>query len=204
MKFKIFPGIFFLLSIIASVSAVQPSSEEVLGGNITSGLPVTVKRVIDFPPSGSAGTFPSDHNLVITTRLENPTWTYSLVLDGVQNPGKTVTTEQLTLSGFELNYPSDVKQSVVIILNGTAPGVSRATMTSVMYIYETDGSGQMAPNTSRSDSQLPIHPRVTTTPTTVPTTQKGGLVPFPVLCALAGACGIVALAGKSPSAGYRE
>ena len=159
---------------------------------------MTYKAVIDFPPRGSEGTFPSDHNLVITTRLENPQWTYSLILDGVRNPDKTVMTEQLTLSGFELNYPADVQQSVVVIVNGTAPDVSRVTMTSIMDISERDDSGKIIPNTSRSDSQIPINPLVTATPVPVPTTQKGNPALFLVLCGIAGACGVVHVIGKRP------
>ena len=104
MRFKQILALLFLISLIGTASAFQPSSEETpTSGNISSGSPVAYKAVIEFPPRGAEGTFPADHNLVITTRLENPVWTYSLILDGVRNPNNTVTTEQLTLSGFELN-----------------------------------------------------------------------------------------------------
>lgn len=197
MTFKQCLALFFLISLICTASAFQPAlGENPTSGDVTSGSPVTYKAVIDFPPRGSEGTFPADHNLVITTRLENPLWTYALILDGVRNPDKTVSTEQLTLSGFELNYPSDVKQSVVVIVNGTAPEVSRVTMTSIMDKSERDDAGMIIPNTSRSDSQIPIYPRVTTTPAPVPTTQKGSPAPMVILCGIAGACGIVHLIGK--------
>ncbi len=201
MRFKQILALLFLISLIGTASAFQPAvGETPTSGNITSGSLVTHKAIIDFPPRGAEGTFPADHNLVITTRLENPIWTYSLILDGVKNPNQTVTTEQLTLSGFELNYPSNVQQSVVVILNGTAPEVSRVTMTSIMDIRETDSSGNIIPNASRSDSQIPIYPRVTTTPTpvptTIPTTQKGSPAPIVILCGIAAACGIVHLIRK--------
>jgi len=199
MRFNLLLGSLLILLIISTASALQPSSEEPLVADHTiSGSPVTVKYIIEFPPRGSEGTFPADHNLVITTRLENPQWTYSLILDGVKNPNNTVTTEQLTLSGFELNYPADVRQTVVVFLNGTAPEVSEETMTSVVDIRETDQSGNIIPTASRSDSQIPIYPRVTTTPTTIPTTQKGSPAPVVILCGIAGACGVVHLIGKRP------
>jgi len=205
MKFKQILGLLFLISIIGTASAFQPSYGENLTSMVTtSGSPVTHKAVIDFPPRGSDGTFPADHNLVFTTRLENPLWTYALILDGVRNPNQTVTTEQLTLSGFELNYPSTVQQSVVVIVNGTAPEVSRVTMTSIMAIRETDGSGNIIPNSSRSDSQIPINPRVTTTPAPVPTTQKGSPATIIILCGIVGACGIVHGIGKRQSTNSRE
>ena len=205
MRFKQILALLFLISLVASASAFQSSSDETPNsGNLTSGSPVTFKAVIDFPPRGAEGTFPTDHNLVITTRLENPVWTYSLILDGFRNPDKTVTTEQLTLSGFELNYPSTVQQSVVVIVNGTAPEVSRVTMTSIMDKSERDDAGTIIPNTSRSDSQLPIYPRVTTTPAPVPTTQKGSPAIIVILCGIAAACGIVHVIGKRQSARYKE
>lgn len=209
MRFKQFLALLFLLSLIGTASAFQPSSGALqTSGNITSGSPVTFKAVIDFPPRGAEGTFPADHNLVITTRLENPQWTYAFILDGIRNPDKMVTTGQLTLSGFELNYPADVQQSVVVVVNGTAPEVSRVTMTSIMDTSERDDAGKIIPNTSRSDSQIPIYPRVTATPapvpTTIPTTQKGSVAPIVIFCGIAGACGIVHLIGKRQSARYEE
>jgi len=209
MGFKQILALLFLISLIGTASASQPSpGENLTSWSTISGSPVTHKAVIDFPPRGSEGTFPADHNLVFTTRLENPLWTYSLILDGVRNPNNTVTTEQLTLSGFELNYPSTVQQSVVVIVNGTAPEVSRVTMTSIMDTSERDDTGKIIPNTSRSDSQIPIYPRVTTTPapgpTTIPTTQKGSPATFVILCGIAAACGIVHVIGKRPSANSRE
>ncbi|MDD1685486.1 hypothetical protein [Methanoregula sp.] len=209
MRFKQFLVLLFLISLIGTASAFQPSSGALpTSENITSGSPVTYKAVIDFPPRGSEGTFPADHNLVFTTRLENPLWTYALILDGFRNPDKTVTAEQLTLSGFELNYPANVQQSVVVIVNGTAPEVSRVTMTSIMDTSERDDAGKIIPNTSRSDSQIPIYPRVTTTPapvpTTIPTTQKGSPAPIVIFCGIASACGIVHIIGKRQSASSRE
>jgi len=200
-------GAILVLSLIGTASAFQPTVGDVLNsGDIHSGDPVTMKRVIDFPPHGSEGTFPAYHDLEITTRLENCQWTYSLILEGIENPEKTVTAEKLVISGFELSYPANVKQSVVIRLNGTAPEVSRVTMTNVMNIHEIDSTGQIAPNTSRSESQLPIHPRVTTTTTPVPapTTQKGSPVLAFALAAIAGACGIAHLAAARRSAVRRE
>lgn len=205
MRCNLLLGIILVLSIIGTASAFQTSEGETMtSGEIYSGDPVTARSLIDFPLLGAAGTFPADHDLVITTRLEKPQWTYYLILDGVRNPAKTVNAEKLTLSGFELNFPATVKQSVVVIVNGTAPEVSRVTMTSVMDIHQTDSSGQIAPNTSRSDSQLPIHPRVTTTPAPAPTTQKGSPALFFVLSAIVGACGVAHRVATGRSAVIRE
>lgn len=175
----------FLLFLIGITSASLPASE---GGDPavkhTSGSPVAVKYIIEFPPRGAGGTFPADHNLVISTRLGNPHWSWSIVLDGVKQPNKTVTTEQLTLNGSELNHPSSVQQMVVVFLDGIAPEVSRETMTRVIDIRETDRSGNIIPNASHSASALPISPRVTTSPGPAispghPAAGPGFLLPAP-------------------------
>lgn len=210
MRCTLLLGAILVLFIIGTASTLQPASGNAsTSGEIHSGDPVNMKRIIEFPSQGSEGTFPSGHDLEITTRLENPQWTYSLILEGIENPKKTVTAEKLVISGFELSYPATVKESVIVTLNGTAPEVSRVTMTSVMEIHEIDSSGQIAPNTSRSDSQLPIHPRVTATtapvpatPIPAPTTQKGSPALIIVLSAIAGVCGVAhLLAARRPAAG---
>jgi hypothetical protein len=173
VKFNLLPASILVLFLIGTAAAFQPSPGETPAADHTiSGSPKTVKYLIEFPPRGADGTFPQDHNLVITTRLENPHWSWSLILDGVKNPNKTVTTEQLTLNGSELNHPGSVQQTVVVFLDGTAPEVSRVTMTSVIDIRETDTAGTIIPNASRSDSQIPIYPRVTTPQAPVPTTSS--------------------------------
>lgn len=156
---------------------------------------VTYKAVIDFPPRGSEGTFPADHNLVITTRLENPLWTYALILDGVRNPDKTVSTEQLTLSGFELNYPSNVQQSVVVIVNGTAPEVSRVTMTSIMDKSERDDAGMIIRIPRVRTARSPSIPG-DDNPSTGPRQHRRAALQQLSSSRIAAACGIVHLIGK--------
>ena len=180
MKINLLLFFLILLSITGTTSAYQLSQgESPASARVVSGQQVTHKAVIDFPPRGSAGTFPQDHHLVISTRLENPQWTWSLVLDGMRSPNKTVTTEHLILNGSELNHPADVSQSLVVIVTGTAPDVSRITMTSIMDISETDSSGTIDPNASRSDSQIPVHPRGEATPAGegIPVTPAPAQVP---------------------------
>ena len=50
-------------------------------------------------------TFPVGSDLVMTTDLANPKWTYTIVLDTVENPRNPVGGQTLDLSGFELSYP---------------------------------------------------------------------------------------------------
>ena len=72
-----------LIFCIQAVSAFAVSSISVdPSGSLTAGTPVIVTYKVDFSPNGDE-TFPSANELQMTTDLDKPKWTYSLVLDGV-------------------------------------------------------------------------------------------------------------------------
>ena len=77
-----------------------------------------VSYKIQFAAS-SGETFPSGSELQMSTDLESPKWTWTLILDGVENPRPQASGRMLSLSGFELSYPSKVDQSVRVTLEGT-------------------------------------------------------------------------------------
>ena len=95
-------------------------------GALTPNTPVTVSYKVGFSASGD-NTFPSGGDLTMTTELTNPKWTYTLILDGVENPRNPVGGKTLDLSGFELSYPSKVDESIRVTLEGTAPTVDTTT-----------------------------------------------------------------------------
>jgi len=58
--------------------------------------------------SSSGGyTFDNDHVLSMDTELADAIWTYSVYIDGNENPSKTFTGQNIRFSGWELSYPSD-------------------------------------------------------------------------------------------------
>ena len=111
---------FIAIPAMASVEVghvnVKPS------GDLESGKSnVTADLQLSFISIGGE-TFPSDESISIKTELDNPVWTYSIILDGIENPRPPVSKKQLDLSGWELSY-ENVDESVKISLKGMAPKV---------------------------------------------------------------------------------
>lgn len=160
-----------------SPAAVRPEKlilEELVtmnpGGPITSGTPVTVTSTIDFVLTGTETTFPMDHDLVFSTTLDNPQWSYTLVLDGVENKRPAMPGTVLDLSGFELSYPGSVNEErVVVTLQGTAPAVREGRTKKVIQISVVDNAGNVVPN-STVKRELTVMPLPGTTPYETPTT----------------------------------
>jgi hypothetical protein len=91
-------------------------------GDLESGKSnVTADFQLSFISIGGQ-TFPSDESISLKTELDNPVWTYSIILDGVENPRPPVSKKQLDLSGWELSY-ENVDESVKVNLKGMAPKV---------------------------------------------------------------------------------
>ncbi|MDD5142975.1 hypothetical protein [Methanoregula sp.] len=171
-------------------------------GPVQSGTPVTITATVHLPMGGKE-TFPYDHNLVLTTGLENPHWSYSLVLDGIENTRPVPPGAMLSLSGFELSYPGDLNEErVVVTLQGTAPVVREGITRNAIRIFVVGPDGNIVPNSTvvREITILPLTgTRPYDTPTTAPgmpgvpepTTQKGSLGLVVAICGIVAGCGIV-------------
>ena len=72
------------------------------------------------------------------TDLEKPKWTWTLLLNGVENPRPQSTGKILELSGWDLSYPSDVEESVRITLEGAAPTVTSTSNKTIIRVQEVD------------------------------------------------------------------
>jgi hypothetical protein len=132
---------FSLVFCIQGVSAFYVSSISIdPSGSLTPGQQVLVSFKIDFTGDGGS-TFPAGGELDLSTDLDKPKWTWTLLLDGVENPRPTETGRMLALSGFELSYPSKVEESVRITLEGTAPSVTQSTNKTIIKIQESDSNG---------------------------------------------------------------
>ena len=94
-------------------------------GDLESGKTnVSADFDIGFIPIGST-TFPSDQSIILTTELDNPVWTYSIILDGIENPRPASSKKQLDLSGWELSYENK-DQSLKVNLKGIAPKTDKS------------------------------------------------------------------------------
>ncbi len=116
--------------------AVKPSGD--LEGGKSN---VTVNFEIEFI-TVAGETFPADDTLLLTTDLDNPLWTYSIVLDGVENPRPVSSKDTLELSGWELSY-KDRTEQVKVGLKGTAPKVDKSKEIQVVGVASASGSGRV-------------------------------------------------------------
>lgn len=126
-------------------------------GSLTPNTPVTTSFKVGFAAS-SGETFAAGSDLVLTTDLDNPKWTYTLILDGVENPRNPVGGKTLDLSGFELSYPSKVDESIRVTLEGTAPAVTTTTNKTILDIHEVDTHGNVITSTQITKTTLVINP----------------------------------------------
>jgi len=127
-----------LLFCIPVTSAFSVSSVTIdPTGSLTPGTPVMVTYKIGFQASAGE-TFPSSSELQMITDLEKPKWTWTLVLDGVEMPRPQAGGRMLSLSGFELSYPSDRDESISVTLEGTAPAVTTTSDKTIIKLQEVD------------------------------------------------------------------
>lgn len=139
-----------LILFIPAVSAFDVEGMTVdPSGSMTPSTPVTVSFKVGFAAS-SGDTFPSGSDLVMTTDLNDPKWTYTIILDGVENPRNPLGGKTLDLSGFELSYPSKVDESIRVTLEGTAPTVDTTTLKDMVRIKELDSNGNIVTNVNQS------------------------------------------------------
>lgn len=133
--------ILFLIVCIQAVSAISVESVTVdPSGSLTPGTPVTVQFKID------ASGFPSGGEIRLFTDLDNPKWTYTVIVNGVENIRPVEGGRTLAISGFELSYKPADEVSVRTTLEGVAPPVTQTSNKTIVRITEYDSNGK--PQTS--------------------------------------------------------
>jgi hypothetical protein len=163
---------FFILlgCITTGVSGFTLSSVNVNPrGEQAAGTPLTVNAVIDIPSSGSE-TFPSDHELLISTDLVNPRWAPVLVLDGVETGLVQESAQSVTMSGYYLSYPPGQTVQVRVILTGNLP-TDVSPGRDLLNVREQD-SGKNTVKTARLDLPATPAPTALPVPTKIPTIKK--------------------------------
>ena len=103
----------------------------------TPGTSVTVQFRIDTP------SFPSGEEIRLFTDLDNPTWTYSIVVNGVENLRPVMGGNTLAMSGFELSYKPSDEVFVRVNLEGTAPIVSQTSDQVIIRVSDVDSNGNI-------------------------------------------------------------
>jgi hypothetical protein len=117
---------------VGSVS-VNPS------GYLYPGSSVNVSYTV-YAAYGTA--FPSYDDLQFITELDDPAWTYSLVVNGVKNTRPVTGGRTLTINGFELGYRDKDDVTVQVVLQGTIPsGTVLGANKTLVKIQELDARG---------------------------------------------------------------
>jgi hypothetical protein len=111
-------------------------------GSLTSGTPVTIQSRVEI-----SGVFPSAGEIQFFTDLDNPHWTYTILVNGIENLRPVMGGHTLTISGFELYYHPSDQVSVLITVEGTAPSVTQTSNKTLIRITEYDGNGKIVNST---------------------------------------------------------
>jgi hypothetical protein len=129
--------ILFLIVCIQAVSAMSVETVTVdPSGSLTPGTPVTVQFKID------ASGFPSGGEIRLFTDVDNPKWTYTIIVNGIENIRPVEGGRTLAISGFELSYKTSDDVSVRTTLEGVAPPVTQTTNKTIVRITEYDANGK--------------------------------------------------------------
>jgi len=131
--------ILFLIVCIQAVSATIsiPSITVDPSGSLTPGTPVTVQFKVE-----NSGAFPSGGELRFFTELDKPKWTYTVIVNGIENLRPVMGGRTLAVSGFELNYKPSDEVSARVTLEGVAPPVTQTSNKTMIRITEYDSNGR--------------------------------------------------------------
>jgi hypothetical protein len=111
-------------------------------GSLTPGTPVTVFLTVQFPTSAGR-TFPPGDDLHFSTGLASPQWSYSIILNEIDNARSSGTSRSLDVSGFQLSYPSKVSESLRLSLQGTVPSVDKTSNITIISVQENYRNGNV-------------------------------------------------------------
>ena len=104
-------------------------------GSLIPGTPVTVSYKVD------AVGFPSGDDLQFYTDLDSPKWTYSIIVNGIENLRPSTGGKTLTVIGYELSYKSGDLVEVRVTLEGKTPTVTETTDKTIIRIQEMATTG---------------------------------------------------------------
>jgi hypothetical protein len=110
-------------------------------GYLPSGTPVTAAFTINV-----VGQYPAGGEEQLVTDLDNPNWTSTIVVNGVENLRPVLGGSSLTILGFELFYKTTDQVSARITLNGDAPQRDTPlTNFTIVKIQSIDGNNNVVP-----------------------------------------------------------
>ena len=154
----------FILFLALSCLIINTSAFTVTGvaidpsGFLSNGTSVNVNYKVDV-----SGSFPSGGALKFYTDLDNPTWTFTIIVNGVENLRPLKSESTFSITGFELSYKPSDEVSIRMILTGNTPP-NPSPSQNLVKIQELDSSGNIV---SSSVYTLAMPATPTPTPTSV-------------------------------------
>jgi len=131
-----------LLFCISAASAFSVGTISIdPSGSLVPGTPVTLSYKVD------AVGFPSGDDLQFFTELENPKWTYTIAVNGIDNLRPSMGGKTLTITGFELAYKTGDDVAVRVTLEGKAPTVTQTADKTIIRIQEMSSNGAVIAST---------------------------------------------------------
>lgn len=143
------------IPIVSGVTVLNPVINPT--GDLTAGTNVSVSFKVDMTPSGDT-TFPADNTLQVYTDLNNPRWDVTIIRDGVEHPVPQDFGRSVYLSGWVLSYPSGVKESLRISLEGTVPSVTKSMNKTIFLVQQLDGNNAIIPASVVTHGRVIINP----------------------------------------------
>lgn len=162
--FLIITGILLLPGATAfSVSQFDIAPPGVLNPDDSVNVTCTV-----YAASGSA--FPSYDDLQMVTELDDPVWSYTILVNGIANERPPERGKTLTISGFELGYRNQDEVIVKLTLSGKVPpGAPAGTDLLFLKVQELDARSYIIQTT------IVTYDHIIGTPTPTPTPAFGSI-----------------------------
>lgn len=193
----IFVALLLLTAVVPAAASPQLASESFIPNPplIQGGQQQAVASFVI--PSGT--TFPKDHEIQMTTQLENAKWNIQVVVDGNNAAQQPASGSAAFINGMLLSYSVNHDVRFTVTVSGTVPSSASGSVT-VIDLIEIDNTNNLVPGSEIVISQpvagSPAAPAVTTVPTLTPpiatpvpaTTKSPGFSPALVVlgCGLAG------------------
>jgi hypothetical protein len=133
--------IILLFCIPAASAFAVPSVSIDPSGSLIPGDPVTVSFKVE------TNGFPSVDDLQFYTDLDNPKWTYTIIVNGIENPQPGMGGKTVTIIGFVLSYKTADEVAVRVTLEGKTPAVTETTDKTIIRIQEIDAQGRTITST---------------------------------------------------------
>lgn len=151
-----------LLFLIPGVTAFSVSSTTVDPAVLNPGDSVNVTTKV-YVASGTP--FSAFDDIQFVTTIDDPVWTYTVFVGGVENTRPADRGKILTIGGYELSYPANEEVVIEIALKGRVPATTQdGTELSLITVQELDAHSRVISSSVTEIKHLVGKPTPTPTP----------------------------------------